>query len=457
MHACPSPAHPRPALAARGLTMGLALGLAVLLSACATRPAAPPAPFVPAALTADTRRLAFDDVARQVSRQYVDPQFNGVDWAAVTQRWRERVLGAASDEAFWRELNRMVGELRDAHSRVLSPMELGATREQRGAHGLRLQPHEGRWLLMAVAGNSQAALLGLRPGDEVSAVDGEPIAAWWARQAQEVRGSSTERSQRGLINQALNAGEVGSRRQIDGRHADGRPFSLALQQDALQHPAVRAHRLADGTGYLRFASFAPGLASELHQSLLRLAPSERLVLDLRGNPGGALKLANALLGWFVPPGSAGRIVTRDNQRITVLAGLLDVTPDLDIPAQPQRLGQPLAVLVDEASASGAELMAAVLQQRGRARVFGSTSCGCLLAVRQGQALPGGGRLVISEVDMLIDGQRRVEGVGVVPDQTVWPDPAAERAGLDPVLAAARSWLATQPAGRAMATGDNARP
>ena len=417
---------------------------ALLLGACATPPAQPPQPFVPEALRADSRLQAFDEVARMVRDEYVDPRLNGVDWAAITQRYRSKAMLAPSDELFWNELNRMVGELKDAHTRVVSPMEARATRDQRGNHGVRVQPHEGRTLVMGVNGSSQAALLGLRAGMELLAVDGQPVAAWWAQQAQEVRGSSTERSQLSLINHALNSGEVGSRRVLRVRGPEGQEKEITLRQDVLQHPLVRSHLLADGTAYLRFAGFQPAAAAELNLALQRLAGAERLVLDLRGNGGGQLRLTLQLVGWLLPPGSGGRVITRDNKRLTAMAGLLDVTPKLDIPAQPLRLEQPLAVLVDEASASGAEFTAALLQSRGRARLFGATTCGCLLAVRPSRGLPGGGQLMLSEADMLVDGSRRIEGVGVVPDEAVFADPAALLRGRDAVLEAARTWLAQQP-------------
>ena len=435
--------HATPALRHRALAPVLLAAL--LLGACASTPPVPPPPFVPEALVPEKRSAAFEEVAKLIREEYVDPRLNGADWAEITTRYRSKALNAADDEAYWKELNRMVGELRDAHSRVVSPMEAKATRDQRGSHGLRVQAHQGRYLVMGVNGNSQAALLGLRPGSELLAVDGKSTAEWWAQQAAEVRGSSTERSQQGLINQALNAGAVGSQRVLRVRGADGNEREFTLRQDVLQHLLVRSHQLADGTGYLRFAGFQPAAAGELALALRRLSTSDRLVLDLRGNGGGQLKMTLQLLGWLLPPGTAGKVVTRDNKRITVLAGLLDVTPTLEITAQPLRLEQPLAVLVDEGSASAAELASAVLQSRGRARVFGSTSCGCLLAVRKGRDLPGGGLLLFSEVDMLIDGSKRIEGVGVVPDEPVFADPAAMVQGRDTVLDAARAWLAQQPA------------
>jgi len=414
---------------------------ALLLAGCASRPQSVPQPFVPEVLSAADRQAAYDEVVALIQTRYIDARHNGVDWAAAAARYRDPVLRAPDDKRFWEQLNRMVGELRDAHSRVLSPLDLKATREQRGSHGLEVRQRDDRWLLVSVAGNSQAALLGLRPGQQLLQVDGLPVQQWWSQQAEQVRGSSTERSRQVLINGKLNGGDVGSERLLQLRRSDGSEFEVALRQDALQGGAVRAHLLKDGTGYLRFAGFASGLRTELDHALRRLAGAKTLIIDLRGNPGGDLKLTTELLGWFLPPGEAGKVVTRDNKRLTALLGLMDVTPDLVIKPQAQSLKQPLAVLIDERSASAAELMAGALQAKGRARVFGATSCGCLLGVRQGESLRGGGRLVFSEIELLVDGQPRIEGVGVQPNEAVWADPGALLLGRDAVLDAARAWLA----------------
>jgi carboxyl-terminal processing protease len=102
---------------------------------------------------------------------------------------------------------------------------------------------------------------------------------------------------------------------------------------------------------------------------------------------------------------------------------------------------PLAVLVDEGSASASELTAGVLQDQARGRVFGSPSCGCLLGVRSsGEELPGGGRLLFSQFDMQIGNRPRVEGVGVIPDVPVQPSTRALQAGQDTVFETAQAWV-----------------
>lgn len=420
------------------------IALAALLAGCAT-PAQQRAPYVPTTLSATDRQAAFDQVWKTINEDYVDGRHNGVDWKSVGERYRPRVLATKDDEAFWRELNLMVGEMRDAHTLVRSPLEVNGKATQRGWHGLTLARVDGQLIVKSVASNSQAQLLGVRAGMKLAQIDGEAAEAWWQRTAGEVRGSSTEKSNFALVQQTLNARPVDSLLRLRFERGAA-PLELTLRQDPLQPFGVRAHWLDSGLGYLRFGGFNTGFEQGLETSLVRLAGAKGLVLDLRENGGGSLKLTMQLLGWLLPPGKAGEVFTRDNRRLSALFGLLDVTPTLEIKPQEKRLTLPLAVLIDERSASAAELMAGVLQDQGRARVFGEASCGCLLMVRgAGQSLPGGGRLVFSEADLRIGKDKRIEGLGVQPDEPVPPATAALLAGRDLALEAAQAWLLKQAA------------
>src|SRR5437016_2665453 len=67
-------------------------------------------------LSAKERTEVFNHVWRVVKDKYYDPTFNGVDWKATGKRYQPLIEAATSDEAFYGLLERMVGELRDAHT-----------------------------------------------------------------------------------------------------------------------------------------------------------------------------------------------------------------------------------------------------------------------------------------------------------------------------------------------------
>jgi carboxyl-terminal processing protease len=107
---------------------------------------------------------------------------------------------------------------------------------------------------------------------------------------------------------------------------------------------------------------------------------------------------------------------------------------------------PLAVLVDGRTASGAELLAAALQEHLGAQLVGSSTCGCVLGIRQYQPLPGGAELAVSEIGFYSAHGRRIEGSGLDPDVVAEPTLEDLRQGLDPALTAAERLLGATSAG-----------
>jgi carboxyl-terminal processing protease len=123
--------------------------------------------------------------------------------------------------------------------------------------------------------------------------------------------------------------------------------------------------------------------------------------------------------------------------------------DLEMRANPRRStadGQriepfagPLAILVDELTASASECFTGGLQGLGRARVFGVRTMGQALPAAT-RTLPDGEVLEYAVGDFVTAGGRRLEGAGVQPDEVVPVTPEDLRQGRDPVLAAALAWI-----------------
>ena len=101
---------------------------------------------------------------------------------------------------------------------------------------------------------------------------------------------------------------------------------------------------------------------------------------------------------------------------------------------------PLVVLTSESTSSAAEIMAAALQAKRRARVIGTGTCGCVLAIRNRHGLPDGGLLDVSEFDYRTAGGIRLQGLGVTPDQLTPLTRHDLYSRRDPALEAAKSFL-----------------
>ena len=115
-----------------------------------------------------------------------------------------------------------------------------------------------------------------------------------------------------------------------------------------------------------------------------------------------------------------------------------------VEGSPNAYTGPVTVLVDALSASGSELFAGTMQATGRAKVLGEPSCGCLLGYLGYARVPGGGELAYSEVGFVMSNGKRIEGEGVIPDETVPATLDDLKLGRDRPLEKAQEMLKTMP-------------
>lgn len=406
------------------------------LAGCASAP--PSLLPLNAADAAAARAALVDQVWRTIDERHVDPAPAG--WADAAQRHRQAVLnapgpGAGPDpDALWHALDLVAGERRDAHTRVEGPRDVRrATLGELSTPGFSLVQLDGRWWADRVQPGSAAEAAGLRPGLHLLAWNGQdPQALWAARLANARHNSTPQARERRTLRDWLD-GPPGSRVALRWAQPDGSVLTMDISRSTVvQPPRSELLQRADGLAVLRWNRFDPSLTDALLQALRTASAARGLVLDLRGNGGGSFDMARTLLDALLPTATDVWVTHRrdgqNEQRVRTSGRALYTGP--------------LLVLLDSASASGSEMLAAALQHSGRARVLGETSCGCLLAVRRHVPLPDGARLAISEMALALPDGRRVEGVGVRPDVPVLRTLAALREGRDEVLDAALRLLPT---------------
>jgi carboxyl-terminal processing protease len=429
--------------------------LAILLSGCAvldpheivTRHIGNGPPPDGQPLDARLREQAFDYVWQRINDHYVDPNLRGVDWQAVRQRYRPLALNSANDEIFWKTLDDMTAELGDAHTRVMSSKNFAwYKKNQVQSLGLDLREVDGEMVVAGVHFLSEAALLGVRLGQKLISVDGKPVASWWQEQRAKGRKSSTERATLKSIVALFNRGDPEHPQQqvrLSLERADKTVFEVTLQRAPLESRAgVRAWKLTSGYGYLRLTGFDYGLRNAVLVEMEKIRDTRGMVLDLRGNGGGASLLAQFMAAqWVEGKVAAGRTITRTGKPIGMALGLLGQQKlELEIEGVEQPYRAPLVILLDSDSASASELLSATLQGLGRAKIVGDISCGCLLGYLGLANVPGGGALAYSEVDFAMVDGKRIEGVGVVPDLMVKPTRQDLFSGHDVQLEAALALL-----------------
>ena len=392
------------------------------------------------------RRLALEHVWTTVSQRYYDPSLNGVDWAAARRRWEPEALRAPTDEAFWQALDRMTGELRDAHTRVESPAR-AALRERSESVGLGFGARwlEGQLVVTSVRADSGAFFAGVRPGMAIVEVDGTPAAAAYARWLAEARMTSTESARERVALRSLLAGEPGSRVRLLFERPSGEQLEATIPRERHRAPPRVTHRtLPSGFGYIRLSNWNTSLQGDMIAAISALKESPGLIIDLRGNPGGALNMVREVTAHLVEGRlDAGRAITRTGKPITVAFDWVELIKLRQEIAGKGTYRGPIAILVNGESASASEFFSGVLQASKRATVVGETTCGCLLAYLGYANVPGGGRLAYSEVGFELTDGRRIEREGVVPDLAVPATVADLRTGRDRALEAAQRTLANQ--------------
>ncbi|EMB14330.1 S41 family peptidase [Rhodopirellula europaea] len=257
----------------------------------------------------------------------------------------------------------------DQHSEYIPPVSYQAFQDtiQQEFAGIGIyvdQPVEGEPVrVITPLVGSPALRAGLMPGDAILEVDGEYVGDMDIRSVSErLRGPIATTVQL-LVERGDEKLEVKVQRdtiQLESVIGDYRNEGNEWVYRLKQHPDIV---------YVRMTSFGDKTVSELRSVLSRLMPKSDVsgfVLDLRGNGGGLLTAAVDVCDMFL---SSGRIVSTKTRggvvedEVSATAGTL-VPPDM-----------PVAILIDEHSASASEIVAAALQDHGRATIVGTRSYG----------------------------------------------------------------------------------
>ena len=152
------------------------------------------------------------------------------------------------------------------------------------------------------------------------------------------------------------------------RPGNARLMEFTLDPELLDSPSVdRAFMLQPGIGYIRVTGFDPQTAKQLKDAIESLGGEKlkALVLDLRDNPGGVVQTALEAASYFLKPG----------QKILSVKGRSIEDQSVEVPKTATPYAFPLAILVNEKTASAAEILTGALQDHDRAVVLGDPSFG----------------------------------------------------------------------------------
>ena len=429
--------------------LSLTLMAALMLGATALgRGPANPTPAGTTGLTAEQRQKNLESFAtawKTVRDSHYDPELGGVDWEGVRDELRPRLEKAKSTDEARKVMREMLGRLGHSHVGIL-PAELYVTTRGQAEPGFEVRMAGGEAVVVRVGAGRPAAEAGVKPGWRVRKINGEDLAPTLARIGKSVNKAADVQSAQAATVQARLRGDEGEKVTVtflDGSGAEttlavplAEPAGKAVRQFGLSpvHVHFESRKVEGDIAYFYLSDFLdPGRVMPAFGDAVRKnLKAEGFILDLRGNRGGLPEMAQGMGGWFVDRPDlklgtstfrTGAVHARLNPRAETYEG-------------------PLAILVDELSASTSEILAGGLQDLKRARVFGTRTAGACLPSRFLQ-LPNGDRMQYVVADYVSAAGRRLEGSGVQPDEVVPVDPKALLAGRDPALEAAVKWIRSQ--------------
>jgi carboxyl-terminal processing protease len=394
-------------------------------------------PSLVSTATPEGRLVVFDDIWETIQDRYYDPRFRGIDWQAKRVAFRPVAARAASTHEFYELMRQMIASLKDAHTRVYSPDEKFDWWNPRFVTiGVAVREVEGVPVVVQVDQSSAAAKIDIRAGDAIVSVDDVPVREL-VKQRLESFGLNGDESARYRSVANLFDGPAGSTVKFAWSTREGRVKSAVLPRYWSQRQLGFSTQRKGDLAILRLDAFTQSVALDFSKALPNaIDGAEGVVLDLRGNGGGDAEAMADVVSLFLDDGiNLGRFADRSGAsfELQTYSKRLWRVPQL-------RIKLPLVVLTGESTSSAAEIMVAVLQAKGRARVIGAGTCGCVLAIRNRHALPDGGLLDVSEFDYRTATGVRLQDRGVTPDQITSLTRADLYARRDPTLEAAKRFL-----------------
>lgn len=252
----------------------------------------------------------------------------------------------------------------DPHSSFLDAEELKdlktATTGQFSGLGLEVAMEEGLLRVITPIDDGPAQKAGIKPGDWILRINNSPIQGLSLREAvKKMRGTQGSSIQLLLVRQGIH-----------------KPLLVNLKREIIHVHSVKGRLLEPEYAYIRINSFQESTRHDLDKLITQFQQNKKtslkgIILDLRNNPGGLLSSATEVANAFLDPQQM-----KFNQLIVFTKGQSSEA-NMKIAAKPnnQIYAGTLIVLINQGSASGAEIVAGALQDNKRAVILGTKSFG----------------------------------------------------------------------------------
>lgn len=262
--------------------------------------------------------------------------------------------------------------------------------------GLEFEERQGRLQTVAPIPGSPAAKASVRAGTPVLAVNGKPARSLTAQQ----------------LSLAM-LGAAGTKVTLRFSERDGASWQdVVLVRTGVDAPDVESRLYGNDLAYARVALFQDGVTAQLRDQLAKLKATaggsfKGLVIDLRHNPGGLLEEAVAMADLFV----------RDGPLVTAMERKGRHAQEMKASGKASETDYPVVLVVDDGTASAAEVFAAAMREHARALVVGGRTFG-KGTVQDYVPLEDGSVLKITKAQYLTPTGHSLNGHGLEPDVAV---------------------------------------
>ena len=408
----------------------------------------------------------FDEVWKIIYEHHFDTNFNGVNWVKAREKYRPKVAAAESTAEFRDTIQEMLDLLHVSHlaivpGDVVEVIERPKKSKQKGSQFEEVDEDDSGTAGIEVRFNGKEALVtrveknaaeaGVGPGWIIKRIGKMTTSELLKKLPQKL----DEKKRNFLAWRALSGrlnGRPGSSVELELLDQKNKPVTLKIERtvppgEPIQFgslPVLYANMTSReihpgrnlSVGVIRFNIWMLPTAMAFNRAIDQYRNADGLILDLRGNVGGMVGMLIGAAGhFFKEQGSLGSMVMRDNYlSLFINPRLVDGTGKRVEP-----FSGPVAILVDEITASASEVFAGGMQDLGRARIFGRTTAGQALPAVFDQ-LPNGDALYHPVADFIPPKGTRFEGRGVVPDVEIPLDRDALLQKRDPVFDKATDWI-----------------
>jgi len=367
-----------------------------------------------------------------VKKNYYDPAYHGLDIDARYKTYKERLIKAETLGDAFRTVAAFLSGLDDSHTFFIPPR-----RSYRTEYGYQMQMFGDACFITNVRPETDAAKK-LHPGDQVMTLDGFGInrkdlwqLEYFLNQlAPKPASEFTLRDPSGTVRKELVLTKYIKGRKLRDLTSSYEGQSLEDEEDKELHLLRNRYVEREDVMIWKMPEFVY-IDSEIDHLIGLARKHKTLILDLRGDPGGAVDVLDHMIGSFFD----------HDVQVAMRVTRKDKKPMMAKTVGKNIFAGSLIVLVDSRSASAAELFARVIQLEHRGTVLGDHSSGSVMEAREYPFTAGMDILIVfgasvTDADLIMSDGKSLEKTGVTPDEIVLPTPSQLAGGEDPVLARA---------------------